>query len=48
MLEVIDKSDKARKFAYVVLFLGFILGTYWLAPNFLKAVADFILTLKNA
>lgn len=48
MLEVIDKSDKARKFAYVVLFLGFILGTYWLAPNFLKAVADFILTMKNS
>ena len=34
MLEVIDKSDKAIKFAYVVLFLGFILGTYWLALIF--------------
>ncbi|MGC7561328.1 hypothetical protein [Pasteurella sp. PK-2025] len=48
MLEIIDKSDKARKFAYFVLFLGFVLGTYWLSPDFLKALADFILTLKNS
>ncbi len=47
MLEIIEKAPKARTFAYIALFLGFILGTYWLAPTFLKALADFILTLKN-
>lgn len=47
MLEVIEKSDKARKFAYFVLVLGFIFAMSWLAPDLLKAIADFILTIKQ-
>lgn len=31
MLEVISKEPMARRFSYVALFLGFILGAYWLA-----------------
>lgn len=46
MLEVISKEPTARTFAYIALFLGFILGTYWLAPDFLKALAEFIVTLR--
>lgn len=48
MLEVIDKSDKARKFAYMFLCLTFIAGMTWLSPDFLKALAHFILTMKNS
>lgn len=48
MLEVIDKSDKARTFAYVVLILGFIFAMSWLTPNLLAAIAEFILTLRNS
>lgn len=48
MLEVIEHSDKARRFAYLALFLGFILAMVWVLPNFLNALADFILTLKNS
>lgn len=46
MLEVISKEPVARRFAYVALFLGFILGTYWLAPDFLKAIGEFIIILR--
>ncbi|MFU2060071.1 hypothetical protein ACLSZY_10795 [Avibacterium volantium] len=48
MIEVIDKSDKARTFAYVVLILGFIFAMSWLVPNLLTSIAEFILTLRNS
>ncbi|MEH8076941.1 hypothetical protein [Gallibacterium anatis] len=48
MLEVIDKSEKARTFAYVVVILGFIFAMSWLTPNLLAAIAEFILTLRNS
>lgn len=47
MLEVIDRSDKARKFAYFALILAFVFAMSWIAPNLLKAIADFILTIKQ-
>ena len=34
MLEVISKEPVARRFAYVALFLGFIIGTYWFSLIF--------------
>ncbi|KGQ49346.1 hypothetical protein JL04_05550 [Gallibacterium anatis] len=47
MLEMIDKSDKARKFAYVVLILFFIFSMAWISPNLLKAISELLLTLKT-
>ena len=47
MLEVIDKSKKARQFAYTFLILAFIFGMGWIMPDFLKDLSYFILTLKN-
>lgn len=48
MLEVIDRSNKARTFAYLFLIFVFIIALLWVSPNFLKALSDFILTLKNS
>lgn len=45
MLEVIERSDKARRFAYFALVLGFIFAMSWLAPELLKAIADFMLAI---
>ncbi len=45
MLEVISKEPVTRRFASVALFLGFIIGTYWFALIFLKAISEFIIIL---
>lgn len=47
MLEVIGRSDKARRFAYFALVLGFIFAMSWLAPDLLKAIADFMLAIHQ-
>ncbi|OOF80253.1 Uncharacterised protein [Rodentibacter pneumotropicus] len=47
MLEVIDRSHKARTFAYLFLIFVFIIALLWVSPNFLKALSDFILTLRQ-
>lgn len=38
MLEVIEKSAKARRFAYVVVILSFIFGMSWVLPNLILAL----------
>ncbi|WP_167366168.1 hypothetical protein [Rodentibacter mrazii] len=48
MLEVIDRSHKARAFAYLFLIFVFIIALLWVSPNFLKALSDFILTLRQS
>lgn len=48
MLEIMDKSVIAKRFMWAVLIFTFIVGMTWLSPDFLKALADFILTLKNS
>lgn len=48
MLEIIATHDKARTFAYTMLILAFICSVMWLSPNFLKALAEFILTLRQS
>lgn len=47
MLEIIDKSNHARHFAYLCVILGFLATLCWLAPDLLKAVAEFILALRT-
>ncbi|WP_165942814.1 hypothetical protein [Histophilus somni] len=48
MLEIIAKYPIAERFAYVFTILFFISAVLWLSPDFLKALADFILTMKNS
>ena len=38
MLEIIDRSEKARKFAYCVVILAFIFGMVWALPEFIIAI----------
>lgn len=38
MLEVIDRSDKARRFAYCVVILAFIFGIVWALPALITAI----------
>ncbi|MEZ7766225.1 hypothetical protein O3795_02035 [Haemophilus parahaemolyticus] len=38
MLEIIDRSKKARQFAYCVVILAFILGMVWALPELINAI----------
>ena len=38
MLEIIDRSEKARKFAYCVVILAFVFGMAWALPSIITAI----------
>ncbi|KDB47584.1 hypothetical protein [Glaesserella parasuis] len=48
MLELMDKSKIAKRYVWAISLLIIMCVMMWLTPDFLKALADFILTLKNA
>ena len=38
ILEIIDRSEKARKFAYCVIILAFIFAMAWVSPAIITAI----------
>lgn len=48
MLELMDKSKIAKRYVWAISILIIMCVMMWLAPDFLKALADFILTLRKS